>query len=261
MDLLVVSLVAFVASGLTLVSGFGLGTLLTPAFALFFPIETAVGATAVVHLANNIFKTGLVGRDADLRVVVRFGAPAAAAAFAGASALVSMAALPPIVTYDAWGALREVTPVKLVVGTLIVVFAMAELSPRASAWAVPARYLPWGGALSGFFGGLSGNQGALRTAFLIKAGLTKEAFIATSVLCSVAVDVSRLLVYGGTALSAGADAWPPGVASLVAAACVAAFTGAWLGARVMRKLTLRGVQLVVAVMMMAVGGALAAGLV
>ena len=33
---------AFLASGLTLYSGFGLGTVLLPAFALFFPVEVAV---------------------------------------------------------------------------------------------------------------------------------------------------------------------------------------------------------------------------
>lgn len=46
-------LTALVVSGLTLFSGFGLGTLLMPAFAVFFPVEVAVAATAVVHLATN----------------------------------------------------------------------------------------------------------------------------------------------------------------------------------------------------------------
>jgi hypothetical protein len=50
MSYLIICVVAFAVSGLTLFSGFGLGTLLMPAFALFFPV--AVAATAVVHLAN-----------------------------------------------------------------------------------------------------------------------------------------------------------------------------------------------------------------
>gem|GEM_PF-6365247 len=54
MDYLVVALCAFLASGLTLYSGFGLGTLLLPVFAFFFPVEVAVGATVLVHGANNI---------------------------------------------------------------------------------------------------------------------------------------------------------------------------------------------------------------
>ncbi len=55
MSYLIICGTALIVSGLTLFSGFGLGTLLMPAFALFFPVEVAVEATAVVHLANNIF--------------------------------------------------------------------------------------------------------------------------------------------------------------------------------------------------------------
>ena len=84
---IVVALAAAAASGLTLYSGFGLGTLLMPVFALFFPVETAVASTAVVHAANNAFKAAAVGRLADRAVVLRFGVPALCAAYAGASAL------------------------------------------------------------------------------------------------------------------------------------------------------------------------------
>ena len=38
-------LVALLVAGLTLFSDFGLGTLLMPAFALFFPVPVAVAAT------------------------------------------------------------------------------------------------------------------------------------------------------------------------------------------------------------------------
>jgi uncharacterized membrane protein YfcA len=41
-DYLVVCFVALLVSALTLFSGFGLGTVLMPAFALFFPVPVAV---------------------------------------------------------------------------------------------------------------------------------------------------------------------------------------------------------------------------
>ncbi|MEK9138207.1 MAG: sulfite exporter TauE/SafE family protein, partial [Bacteroidota bacterium] len=56
MEYLIVCTIALLASGLTLFSGFGLGTLLLPAFILFFPPDVAVGMTAIVHFLNNIFK-------------------------------------------------------------------------------------------------------------------------------------------------------------------------------------------------------------
>lgn len=261
MELAIICVVALAASALTLVSGFGLGTLLTPVFALFFPVEAAVAMTALVHLANNLFKLGLVGRSAVWNVVLRFGLPAAVAAFAGAGLLVYVADLAPIATYEAFGQQREIAPVKLVIGVLITVFALLELSPRLAALAIPPQYLPWGGVLSGFFGGLSGNQGAFRTAFLIKAGLDKGAFIATGVACAVIVDLVRLLVYGAAAFATHFEALPDGAEGVIGAATLSAFLGAYLGARVLRKLTLRGVQIVVAVFMAAVGLGLAAGLV
>lgn len=261
MELAIICIAALAASALTLFSGFGLGTLLTPVFALFFPIETAVAMTALVHLANNLFKMGLVGKKAAWDIVLRFGLPAAATAFVGAGLLVYVADLAPLASYEAFGARRDIEPVKLVVGLLIMGFAALELSPRFAEFTVSAKYMPWGGALSGFFGGLSGNQGAFRSAFLIKAGLSKEAFIATGVACAVIVDLVRLIVYGAATFSAHFKALPDGAEGLVAAATLSAFLGAYLGARILRKLTLGTVQIVVAIFMAAVGLGLAAGLV
>jgi hypothetical protein len=80
-------LAAFLASGLTLFSGFGLGTLLMPVVALFLPVETAIAVTALVHLLNNLAKLGLVGRFAKKTFVLRFGVPALFASMGGAVVL------------------------------------------------------------------------------------------------------------------------------------------------------------------------------
>jgi uncharacterized membrane protein YfcA len=108
---------------------------------------------------------------------------------------------------------------------------------------------------------LTGNQGAFRSAFLIKAGLGKDAFVGTSVLVSAIVDIIRLAIYGASIFGQNFGAVPSGVWGLVAAACVAAFAGAILGARLLRHMTLRVVRLIVAALMIAVGLALAAGMV
>ena len=260
MELIFIALAAAGASLLTLFSGFGLGTLLTPVFALFFPVPVAIAATAIVHGANNLFKLGLLARDADWRVVARFGLPAALAAFAGALLLGSLDHLAPLARYELAGAQHDVTPVKLAIGSLIAIFALLELSPRFNALAFPARWLPLGGLLSGFFGGLSGNQGALRSAFLIKAGLGKEAFVATGAVCAVIVDASRLTVYGSSVLGRH-FASVEGLLPAVACGTLAAFAGAWLGKKVLAKVTLGTVQRIVAAAMFAIGLALIAGLV
>ncbi|OGB27250.1 MAG: hypothetical protein A3I66_10045 [Burkholderiales bacterium RIFCSPLOWO2_02_FULL_57_36] len=259
MELVVIGVAAVLASGLTLFSGFGLGTILMPVFALFFPVPLAIAATAIVHFANNIFKFGLMAKQADWRVVSRFGIPAALAAMAGAWLLNLFDRMPVLFKYDFGGSTFDITAVKAVIGTLIVLFALLELWPRFQALALPARWLPAGGALSGFFGGLSGNQGALRSAFLLKAGLSKDAFVATGIVSAVIVDATRLMVYGigfmADHLSRSQELVVPVIVGVVCA-----FIGAFAGKRVLQKVTLRTVQIVVAAAMLLIGSGLAAGL-
>jgi len=125
--------------------------------------------------------------------------------------------------------------------------------------AIPARYLPLGGARSGFLGGLSGNQGAFRSALLIKARLDKTAFIATGVVAAVIVDTIRLAVYGASYFTTRVEALPGEVFGLVIAATFAAFLGAFIGARMLKKVTMRAVQFIVAVGVIGIGSGLAAG--
>jgi len=254
---LIICLAAFLASGLTLFSGFGLGTLLLPVMVLFFPVDLAIALTAVVHALNNGFKCWLLGRHADRAVVLKFGLPAILAALLGARVLLYLSDLQPLLHYQVLGREAYIMPVKLVVAVLMVVFALLELAPRRAPLALTPRYLPLGGVLSGFFGGLSGHQGALRSAFLIKAGLTKESFIATGVVISLLVDIPRIVMYGVSLpeLHLGDHRL------LIAAAVLAAFGGAWLGNRLMTKVTLRLVQLLVALMLLGIAAALGSGLI
>jgi hypothetical protein len=262
-DYLVVCAVALLAAALTFFSGFGLGTLLLPAFALFFPVELAVAGTAVVHFANNLFKGGLVGRHAHWPTVAVFGGPAALAAFAGAGLLHRLAARPPLARFALLGVAREVTPVKAVIAALMAAFAVLDLVPALGRVRIGRRWLPLGGLLSGFFGGLSGHQGALRAAFLTKGDLDPRAFVATGTVIAIAVDVVRLLTYGaslaggpvGGAL-AGQGGW-----TLVAAATAAAFAGSLAGARLLPKVTMRGIRAVVGALLLLLAAALGTGLV
>ncbi|AEJ11321.1 MULTISPECIES: hypothetical protein [Pseudomonas] len=94
MELILIGFAALLASGLTLLSGFGQGTALMPVFALFFPLQLAIAATAVVHFANNLFKLGLMAQQTDWSVVVKFSLPAAFTATLGAGSLAFFDQLP-----------------------------------------------------------------------------------------------------------------------------------------------------------------------
>ncbi len=259
--LLTLALVAFGVSLLTLFSGFGLGTLLMPAFALFFPVEVAVASTAVVHAANNVFKVALLAAQAPRRVLVRFGAPAVLASFLGALALASLSGQPALASWSFLGREASITPVKLVMGLLILAFALFELVPALRGLRAPVRWLPVGGALSGFFGGLSGHQGALRAIFLTPLGLPPAQFVSTQAVLALLVDAARLLVYGWSIVWVGSRGGTTAIPwTLVAAATLSAFAGAWLGKRLLPKVTLAMVHAIVGVLLLVVGVALALGI-
>jgi len=256
----VICIVAIVVSALTLFSGFGLGTLLMPAFALFFPVNVAVAATAVVHLVNNLFKVVLVGKHADWRVVVRFALPAAVFAALGALALGYISGMEPLVRYNVGNHEFEITAVKVVIAALIAVFSVVDLLPRFQDLAFDQKYIPLGGILSGFFGGLSGLQGALRSAFLIRAGLDKNQFIGTGVVSAVVVDVSRLSIYGATFFSKHFTALgAQGESGLIIAGILCAWLGSFVGVRLLKRITIKTLQVIVGSMLLVLAAALGIG--
>lgn len=259
MDFVIIGLVAFVASGLTLYSGFGLGTVLLPAFALFFPAPAAVAATGVVHLLNNFFKGGLVGREAHWPTVWRFGLPTIPGAIAGAL-LLSVLSDAPAFQWQAFGRAFTPSAAGIVIGAAMIIFAMLELMPWFQKLAAPPRLMPIGGLLTGFVGGLTGQQGALRSMFLLKSGLDAAKYIATGTLIAILIDLSRLPTYAA-AFTDNTLAFSGRPGALIAVGTICAFAGAWLGARYMKKATIGVVRFLVVTFMLLIGAALVTGVV
>ncbi len=262
MDFAFVIIAAALASGLTMFSGFGLGTLLLPVFALFLPVDIAVAATALVHGANNVLKAGLLGRLADRRIVLRFGIPAIAAALGGVWVLSLLSSRPELWHGTILGLTAVVTPLKLAMALLMTAFAIIELHPRFEKLEIHARWLPFGGVLSGFFGGLSGHQGALRSAFLAKVGISKESFVGTNAVIGLLVDLVRIPAYG--ALLFGdhlADMATTRDGALVAAGALAAFAGVLIGKKFLHKITMTTVQRITGALLLLIALLLGLGLI
>ncbi len=256
-EIIIICIAAFLTSILTFFSGFGLGTILMPVFALFFPIEIAIALTGVVHFVNNLFKMALVGKMANKKVLIRFGIPAIGASFLGAWLLVRITVLPSLFQYKMWGREFEVTPVKLIIAALLLFFSLFEFLPRSKNIQFGGNKLILGGVLSGFFGGLAGIQGALRSAFLIKSGLSKEAFIATGVIIASLVDFTRLSVYASRFTSSNLHE----NLTLVISATAAAIAGAFIGNKLLKKITLHLIQVVVALMLVLISILLGMGII
>ena len=257
MGIVLIMLVAAMASLLTFFSGFGLGTLLLPAFLLFYPVDIAIGLTAIVHLCNGLFKTGLIGRHASMAVLLQFGIPAVIFAFAGAWSLIWLSNNAYYFTYTLGPHDLTTGPLKMVIGGLLLIFAVFEILPFRQSRASSRGWLWLGGMLSGFFGGLSGHQGALRSAFLIRVGLHKETFIATGILIALCIDLTRLPVYlTQFDMTLLLQEW-----QTLLAATLAAFAGAYLGRMLLKKVTLHFVQYIVGIAVAVIGVALGMGIV
>ena len=257
MDYFIICIFALLGSALTLFSGFGLGTLLLPVFGLFFPLEVAITMTSIVHFSNNCIKFIFFGKQINKNVMLKFGIPAIMFAFLGAFILKKLTTMQPLFQYSINGRFFEVMPIKISIGLLLIVFATIEFIPRFKNLEFNEKYLSVGGALSGFFGGLSGHQGALRTAFLIRTNLSKQAFIATGVGIACLVDISRLTIYipqiiqNDTQLNYG----------LILSATLCAFLGVYFGNKMLQKITITTIQNSVAALLFIFGGLLIFGLI
>ena len=237
MDTAIIILIgaALCGSFLSFFCGFGLGTLLLPAFLLILPAPAAIAASAIVHMTNNLFKLYLLGRHANTSLLRSFGLWSVVGAFTGAGVLGYLGGWNIEYSYSFLGWSAKMTLLNTVLGVVIIGFSWFELSAAAERGiAMKRNTLAAGGLISGFFGGLSGHQGALRSAFLMRAGLSKEAFMGTRVVCACLVDLTRITVYSSDIGSSWQDIrWVHCIVAIIAA-----IAGAWLGNRYLKKIEL-----------------------
>lgn len=254
-ELLLLGGAALLASTMTFFTGFGLGTILLPVFAMFFSPTLAIGLTGVVHLVNNLVKFALMRKDINKAVILKFGVPAIVGAVVGALILMYLLSDTVLLQYKLSGSTFQITVMKLVIAILMIGFALIELFPILSS---PLKnQLVLGGFISGFFGGLSGHQGALRSLFLIKYGLTKEAFIATGVVIACFVDVARIGTYAKPLLNANMGDYQ----TKLLVGCAAAIAGAVIGRLALKKVNIGSVQVIVSVAILIFALAIGSGLV
>ena len=250
MDFALVFVVALLASILTFFSGFGLGTILTPVFILFFPTPIAIGLTAIVHLLNNLFKLGLLYQYIQIKVLAVFGGFGIVGSIAGAYLLGNLDE--GVIAY------AQVSWLNLIIGALFLIFAILEMIPDGKQkLSINQTSLMFGGLSSGFFGGLSGHQGALRSIFLLKYGLNKEAFVATGVTIACFIDIGRLSIYYNELVGhINKESFP-----FLLIALVGAIIGASIGRQFLKKINIRFINISVGILIALVGIALITGLI
>ncbi len=256
LETIIIAVVAAAASLLTFFTGFGLATVLTPVMVIFFPVEIAIALTGIVHLLNNFFKIILIGKRINWIAGLKFGITAVIGAFLGAKLLFVFSTHEPLYIYNIGDKTFSITLIKLIISVLMIVFALFEVVPRLKNIKFKKDKLYSGGMISGFVGGLSGFQGALRSAFLLRYGLTKEEFIATGIFIACFVDLTRLSVYFNrlSDINIGENL------NVLIAAILSAFGGAYIGSKLLRKITQEFVQRAVTLMIIILAIGLGTGL-
>ena len=202
------------AAALTVPAGFGLATMITPVMLLWLDPHLAIAAVAVVHAAHNGWKLLLLKSDVDFSAVKRYGWAMVLGALIGASLGTSI----------------DPQPLLIVVGFALILLPILSISERWTNYRLPEAEDRWGGFGSGFMGGLTGHQGALRAMFLQRRLPDKSAYAATAALLALVVDLSRLPVYLYSDGEALIEFLP-----LVAGSVLSAIIGVHLGKRWLKK--------------------------
>ena len=223
---------SIVAGGIASVTGFGIGSILTPTLSLWIDGRIAVALVAIPHLIGTVVRFAMVKGQVDRGVLWRFGLASAAGGLIGALFQTTV------------GGDR----LMIVLAALLLFVAISELTGLASRmrFTGPAAWIA--GVMSGLLGGLVGNQGGIRSGALFGFGLSRDALVATATAIALFVDGARLPVY---LMTAGADVWAHRQEAAVASVGVVAGTIA--GARVLRRIPETVFRKVVAMLLAILG--------
>jgi uncharacterized membrane protein YfcA len=230
---------AIVAGAVAAVAGFGIGSLLTPALGLSIGTRAAVAVVAIPHAVATATRLWSLRDAVDLRVLRSFGLASAAGGLAGA-AIHALVASPVL---------------SVVLGILLVLAGVLELTGLGRRLTLSGAAATVAGLAAGVFGGLVGNQGGIRSAALLHAGLSPRALVATATATAMLVDLARVPIY----LATNGQDIAANLRTMVILT-VGGIVGTLLGGPILRRLPERTFRRVLAVVLVALGVALIVGL-
>jgi len=214
-EYLVLFVVAALAGGIASLSGFGIGSLLTPLLALRMDLQLAVAAVSIPHFLATAVRFFLLRRHLRREILLSFGIWSALGGISGAL-LHNIAGSPLLIK---------------ILATLLVFAGGSGMLSLSEKLKIPAKLSWLAGLLSGLFGGLVGNQGGIRAAALMSFDLPRHEFVAAATAVGLIVDLARMPVYLAWR---SADLVPLSLPILIA--CAGVLVGTWLGKPVLGQL-------------------------
>src|SRR5215813_13421151 len=229
---LVVFLASVLAGAVAAISGFGIGSLFTLLLAARYGTKLAVAIVSIPHLVATAARLVRLREHVDKRVFINFGILSAAGGLLGA--LLNLRANSPVLS--------------IVFGCLLLFAGISGLTRMADRMRFGRRMAWTAGALSGFFGGLVGNQGGIRSAALLGFNIQKEALVATATAIALIVDGARMPIYLAVETRGILDAWP-----VLAVAIAGVLLGTFWGVRVLRRIPDRIFRKLLSALILALG--------
>jgi hypothetical protein len=226
------TLAGIVAGAIAAISGFGIGSILTPLLAGWVGTKLAVALISVPHFLGTALRFAVIRQHVNRRVLWSFGITSAAGGLLGA-------------LLHVW--LRSAV-LGYVLGVLLVFAGITGLTGLASRMRFGRTTAGIAGALSGVFGGLVGNQGGIRSAALLGFDLKRDEFVATATAIALLVDVFRMPVYAATQAHQMAEQWPSMLIATLGVV-IGTLSGKWMLSRIPQNVF----RMIVAAIVLALG--------
>lgn len=206
---------AVASSSIASLTGFGIGSLLTPLLASSMELKLAVALVSLPHFVATTLRCFMLRAHIDKKVMIHFGIASAIGGLLGALA---------------HNYFKD-PMLMLVFAGLLIIAGFLAATGLSRKFILPKALNPIAGVLSGAFGGLVGNQGGIRAAALLNLGLSKESFVATGTAIGVIVDLARMPVYLGLQSQEIFSQY-----ILILNMTLGCILGTWLGKRILSKI-------------------------
>ncbi len=229
---LFVIVVGFLAGMTASVAGFGIGSFLIPLVSVQTGIEVAIALVSLPHFLGTSIRLGLLKAKVNRKILIRFGILSAIGGLTGAL----------IHTFFESDILQVIFAVMLISAGVLGVLQITEHLRFGKTSASIA------GLASGFFGGLVGEQGGIRSVALLNFEIEKEAFIATATATALMVDAVRMPVYFLTQAGQVSE-----FLIVLILSSVAVVVGTFTGNLVLRKIPERSFRRVVSFLVLFLG--------
>ena len=224
---------ALFAAAIASVTGFGIGSILTPFLSLHVGMKVAVAAVSIPHFVATGLRLWLLRQHVDRKILLTFGTLSAIGGIAGA--LLHSFANSPVLSG--------------VFGALLLFAGISELVGKGPQMRFGRRTALVAGVVSGLLGGLVGNQGGIRSAALLGFDAPRQAFVATATATGLIVDIARMPVYWLSEYPSLIAMWPT-----IVLLSVAALIGTVIGERTLRVIPEEWFRRSVAVIILGLGG-------